>query len=182
VNDGKILLISGREVEPFNLKLEDIDIMDIAHSLSMQCRYAGHVPFFYSVAEHCVRAVHLCAEVWFQEDIEDLRGHELLRSILLHDADEAYLQDMVSPVKNLPVMEAYRQAGDRAHALVAEKYEAPSMVEGAEDFRIVQKFDMAAYEWERGSIRSGRVSGLNPSDAASAFLGAWYLLRPSTFG
>lgn len=60
--------------------------MDIAHSLSMQCRFSGHCKQFYSVAEHSV-IVSLLVKPEYA-----LYG-------LMHDASEAYLTDVTSPVK-----------------------------------------------------------------------------------
>ena len=45
---------SGQMIDIFNLKSEQIDIEDIAHSLSNLCRYGGHCLFHYSVAQHSV--------------------------------------------------------------------------------------------------------------------------------
>lgn len=177
----EILLISGREVDPFTMHLADIDVMDIAHSLSMQCRYAGHVPSFYSVAEHCCVAVQLMANERGL-NIDTLRGDKLARSILMHDADEAYLQDLVSPVKNRDSMESYRAAGDRLHSLVAHKFECLQLTAGHQHDPEVREYDRKAYEWERENIRTGQLEGLSPADAKRAFLGMWYIVRPSTYG
>lgn len=43
---------SGKKFEPLNPSIDSIDIIDIAHSLSMICRFNGHSQRFYSVAEH----------------------------------------------------------------------------------------------------------------------------------
>lgn len=86
---------SGLVVNPFDLKPEDIRIVDIAHALSNQCRFTGHTKRFYSVAEH---ATH-CSRVVDQQFT--------LRA-LLHDASEAYLHDIASPIKKHRYFDEYR--------------------------------------------------------------------------
>jgi len=50
-----ITTYGGRKVNLYHpFSVDDIDINDIAHSLSKLCRFAGHTKKFYSVAEHCV--------------------------------------------------------------------------------------------------------------------------------
>jgi len=51
-NPNAILIHSGVLFDVFNPKKEDINIIDIAHGLSNICRYGGHSPKFYSVAQH----------------------------------------------------------------------------------------------------------------------------------
>ena len=84
-------LFSGKFVDPWVLTKDDIKIADIAHSLSNQCRWGGHVQKFYSVAEHCVRVCNLSAS-YGSSKYEQL-------SCLLHDATEAYITDLPRPVK-----------------------------------------------------------------------------------
>lgn len=88
-----VLTCKGRELDPFNLKAEDIDIEEIAHSLSMQCRYNGATPEFYSVAQHSV----YCALYTLNRGSH--RADAL--GMLLHDAAEAYIGDYVRPMKNM---------------------------------------------------------------------------------
>lgn len=45
---------TGRRFYPLDPRSDEIDPADIAHALSLLCRYGGHVDRFYSVAEHCV--------------------------------------------------------------------------------------------------------------------------------
>ncbi len=100
-------LYSGKPFWPLDPRAEEIDIADIAHALSQQCRYAGHCLGFYSVAQHSVlvsRNVPLDHAVWG----------------LLHDAAEAYLVDLPRPVKG--VVQGYREAEDRVLAAVAEHF------------------------------------------------------------
>src|SRR4051812_20612492 len=77
---------TGRAFWPLDAQPEDVDPLDIAAALSMLCRYGGHVSRFYSVAEHCL----LMSEAVAPE-------HALWA--LLHDATEAYMGDMVRPLK-----------------------------------------------------------------------------------
>lgn len=77
---------TGRKFYPTAPRVDDIDPIDIAHALSLLCRYNGHVARFYSVAEHCVLLSHAVAP-------------EYALWALLHDATEAYVGDMVRPLK-----------------------------------------------------------------------------------
>lgn len=94
-NGDWIQTYSGLAFYPLDPQPEEICIEDIAHALSMQCRYTGHLRTFYSVAEHSVRVSLLC------DPADALWG-------LLHDAGEAYLVDVARPIKRLPMMSAYR--------------------------------------------------------------------------
>lgn len=87
-NDRALALCSytGRRVWPLAPAPEDIHIQDIAHALSNQCRWGGHTREFLSVAQHCVMVAQWCPP-----------GLQLVG--LLHDAAEAYLQDLVRPLK-----------------------------------------------------------------------------------
>jgi hypothetical protein len=82
---------TGKRFTPLDPRPEDVDAVDIAHALSLLCRYNGHVDRFYSVAEHCV---HLAR--WIHWKTGD---RNLTRWALLHDAAEAYIGDMIWPLK-----------------------------------------------------------------------------------
>ncbi len=76
-----------------------IKIQDIAHGLSHVCRFSGQCSHFYSVAQH---SINMTIEL-------NKRGcgPRLLLLALLHDASEAYIGDMPSPLKRL--IPAYRE-------------------------------------------------------------------------
>lgn len=85
---------TGREVFPLDLKPSDICINDIAHALSMKCRFTGHMLDFYSIAQHSLQTVN--AMEWLKGAA--LTPQELLAG-LLHDASEAYFPDFAKPIK-----------------------------------------------------------------------------------
>lgn len=107
---GNILTYSGKFVNPLEIEPEDIDLIDIAHALSNLCRYNGHVEHFYSVAQHSVIVSRQFSD-------EHLR-----RWGLLHDASEAYLGDVVSPLKYCGHYDFYLEAEERLMQVVAEKF------------------------------------------------------------
>ena len=97
----------GTPFYPLEPNPDAIDIDDIAHSLSMLCRYNGHCLRFYSVAEHSVLLSHTV-------DPENAKW------ALMHDATEAYFGDMVRPLKHQ--MPAFMAAEDNLEAVIAGKF------------------------------------------------------------
>ena len=93
---------------------DEINITDIAHALSNQCRYAGHVKKFYSVAEHCV---HL-----YDYAVRNNLGNDQSRlTLLLHDASEAYLSDIARPIKMC--IPQYREIEVKIEEAIAKKFD-----------------------------------------------------------
>lgn len=84
--DVWIQTYTGKKFYPFNPKVEDICLEDIAWSLSNLCRFNGHCKYFYSVAEHSVYVAENVPEKYALEG-------------LFHDAAEAYIGDIPSPIK-----------------------------------------------------------------------------------
>lgn len=123
-----IRTFSGQYVNVFDPDPDTILIEDIAHALSRQCRFGGHLPKFYTVAQHSV----LCA-------VSVPSEHAL--AALLHDAGEAYMLDIPSPIKNrLP---EYKKIEDNLMQVIAKKFgfQYPLHEE-------VKKADKMLLEWE----------------------------------
>ncbi|OKP79914.1 hypothetical protein BTE77_06520 [Ensifer adhaerens] len=120
---------SARKFWPLDPRSEEVFIEDIAHSLSMQCRYAGHCRRFYSVAEHSVLMAR-----W----LLPTHGPEIALWGLLHDASESYLVDVPRPVK--PSLVGYKEAEAKVMAAVCERFglaaDMPAAVHDA-DNRII---------------------------------------------
>lgn len=109
---GFITTYTGKTFYPLDPRPEDIDINDVIHGLSHQCRFAGHSTTFYSVGQHSVLVSLMC----LQDDA--LWG-------LLHDAAEAYLIDVPSPLKKMPEFEAYRKAEKKLMEVICDVFGLP---------------------------------------------------------
>lgn len=96
---------TGKQFYFLDPKADQIDIKDIAHSLAYTCRYTGHSRKFYSVAEHSVFVSYLA--------LDPLAG-------LLHDASEAYITDIASPIK--PYLENYKTLEDVLMLAIARRF------------------------------------------------------------
>ncbi len=107
-NPRAILVHSGILFDVFNPKIEDFNIIDIAHGLSNLCRYGGHCPDFYSVSQHSV----LCS-------LQDGTPEEQFEC-LMHDGTEAYLIDLPRPIKRQ--MSNYMEIEDNLLKLLCERY------------------------------------------------------------
>ena len=107
--DNYIETYSGIKFDFLDPTIEQVSIEDIAHSLSMQVRYTGHCSTFYSIAEHCLLVADLCPE------------YELYA--LLHDASEAYLTDVASPIK--PFLQNYKMMECKVMGVIVDKFDLP---------------------------------------------------------
>lgn len=106
----RITTFTGRLVNPLSMCPDDIDIRDIAHHLSLECRYVGACPEHYSVAQHSVLVS------------QRLPNGPLQMAGLLHDAAEAYLKDMPSPVKRDPRMAWYVEIEHELTRMIFRRY------------------------------------------------------------
>jgi 5'-deoxynucleotidase YfbR-like HD superfamily hydrolase len=100
---------TGRRFWLCDPRVEDVSIIDIAHHLSLTCRFGGASSTFYSVAQHSVFVSDLC------EPADAKWG-------LLHDAAEAYVGDLVRPLKRAPGMKIYSDIEDRILAVIFARY------------------------------------------------------------
>ena len=103
---------TGKLFYPLDPEPDLIVIKDIAHALSNNCRFCGHVKNFYSVAQHSVIVSQLC------EPENALTG-------LLHDASEAYLSDITRPIKYTEQMAGYREIEHTLEEAIFAKFGLP---------------------------------------------------------
>ena len=120
---------TGAQFNLWNPKPESILIEDIAWSLAHINRFSGHLAQPISVAIHSIAVASCCPE-------------ELKLAALLHDAHEAYLGDITTPVKHilkglLPELE------NRLMAAIAAKFSIPFPTHP-----IVRVYDRVQFEIE----------------------------------
>lgn len=102
------LTFTGLQFWPLDPRPEEVCIRDIAHHLAHICRFNGACRVHYSVAQHSVM-------------VADLLPDELKLWGLLHDATEAYVGDMVRPLKrNMP---AFCSVEDLVWVAIREKFQ-----------------------------------------------------------
>lgn len=148
----------GHYFDVFNPNPDQIDIEDIAHSLSLLCRFAGHIQSFYSVAEH---------SIWVSRNT----SQESRLSALLHDASEAYLIDLPSPIKK--EISQYLEIEDNLMKVIAQKlgFNYPFSEE-------VKKADKMALEYEwNNKVLVDKVVSLTSEEAKKSFLQEYYKIK-----
>ena len=156
---------SGTRFYPLCPSPAEVDPSDIAHALSLLCRYGGHTDRFYSVAEHCV----LMSE-WVPP------GDAL--AALLHDATEAYVVDVPRPLKRY--LAEYRAVEDIVWTAISARFAIPRLlppsVKEADDRIILTERDALMARAERwaqdGVIEPLPVSvvGWPPQEAERQYL------------
>lgn len=165
---------SGRRVHVLDPKPDEIVIDDIAHALSNLCRFGGHSRDFYSVAQHSVIVSQNVPE-------------KIAREALLHDAAEAYLGDVIRPLKqSLP---HYREIEGMWEDVIGFAFalnqtdEVRAVIKDA-DMRalLTERRDVAPSAWsehpwkqdEQGYVPFDKtIKALSPLAARTLFVSRW---------
>lgn len=104
------LTFTGRQYWPLDPRPEDVDIYDIAHHLSLICRYNGACRDFYSVAQHAC-------------NVSDRLPEHLRLGGLMHDSTEAYCHDIIRPLKYAPgFREVYLPIEERNWLAICKRF------------------------------------------------------------
>lgn len=98
---------SGGQFHPLAPQQSEVKVLDIAHSLSMMCRFTGHCLKFFSVAQHSVMVARL------------VKGDAIIKlQALFHDASEAYIVDIPRPLKHSEEFSFYRKLEDKVQSTI----------------------------------------------------------------
>lgn len=144
---------TGKQVDPLHMRVEDIDIQDIAKPLSHICRYVGQCKRFYSVGQHSIHVAELVEgamiekEGWNKEVID-----KTCLAALLHDAPEAYTNDISRPVKYS--LKEFVEIEKRLMGVITERFN----LQGA-DWQLIKKMDNAMMATEAYQLMKSKGKG-----------------------
>ena len=171
-----ILTSTGQYLSLVRPDPDCITIEAIAHALANICRFGGHVRPFYSVAEHSVRvAASDYVPSWLKFDA------------LMHDAAEAFVGDMPSPLKRL--IPEFRAMERRIMAAIEHRFgcyetdhqlvkEADLVLLATERRDLMPAADYTGWELEDISPLAATIRPMKPSAAKEAFLLAFARYAP----
>jgi hypothetical protein len=168
-----IMLASGHLFDFLDPHGSEFTIEDVAHGLSLVCRYTGQCRDFYSVAEHSLLVSDVVAEYKYEA--------------LLHDAAEAFIGDVTRPLKQL--LPEYRRIEAAVEDAVTERFGLDRnyrAIVKAADLRVLAAEQMQVMapgtaDWAaEAGIEPAPVSVrfLSPSVVRRSFLERYERLRP----
>jgi uncharacterized protein len=150
-------MLSGRRLDLLDPSPLDIEIEDIAHGLARVARWNGQTagPHIYSVAQHSL-LVELIAHSHARLD----RRRRL--AVLLHDAPEYVIGDMISPFKAV-IGDAYKVVEARLMAAIHLRFGLPAIL--ADDaLAVIKSADRAA-----AFLEATRLAGFSAAEAGRFF-------------
>lgn len=148
--------------------VDEVNILDIAHHLSLLCRFTGASNVFYSVAEHSFRVAEQLPE-----------GKRLAG--LLHDAPEAYLGDISRPVKySHKLDETERKISKVIEERFNVRIEHPDIkhIDSVLLATEARDLGLSMVDWDKlPTPLPVKISPLNPRFAESVFLNLFWYYR-----
>jgi uncharacterized protein len=135
-------MLSGRRLDLLDPSPLDVEIEDIAHGLARVARWNGQTvgPHIFSVAQHSLLVEKICAE--FEPSIG--RAERLF--MLLHDAPEYVIGDMISPFKAV-IGDAYKSVEQRILGAILLRFSLPAAPSPAV-LKLAKQADRAAAFFE----------------------------------
>jgi hypothetical protein len=150
---------TGRAFDLLDPKPEQIDPLDIAHALSQLCRFTGHVRSFYSVAQHSCLVAEIAQDLCVMQ-LNTPAPEVLALQALLHDAPEAYIGDVSTPLKRALRGEGQLSEYDvieaRIAGVIAERFfDVSDGRASAWALSMIKRADMIALATEHAALFDG---------------------------
>ena len=169
---------SGVDIDITSPQTSDIHIKDIAHSLSMICRYNGTTRYHYSVAQHCVAVANVAQKMGCPP--------EQVLYALLHDATEAYICDIPRPLKTL--LSDYNKIEQTLNRVIMDKFGISGVDTTTVDIidynivydevlDVLDKTPSWLSQYESVTKDRTLFRKMNPNDAYTNFMSKYYELR-----
>ena len=142
---------TGKKFDLLRPRAEDVDLVDIAHSLSNLCRFNGHTGLedepkqFYSVAEHSVN----CVKLLTKGRGKNPPSREVFQCAFLHDAAEAYIGDIATPFKLL-ILAPLNHIELSIEEAIQEYFHIPDI--SIEGWALVKQVDRKMLDIERKAL------------------------------
>ncbi len=137
----------GNEFWPLDPRVEEVDVIDIAHSLSQICRFNGHTLHFWSIAQHSLLVEQVIKEYLnWDSPLTRLYG-------LLHDASEAYISDICRPVKKY--LQDYLEIEGKIERAILEYFQIADKLT-SKDMELVIKADNIVLALEGRKLMKSR--------------------------
>lgn len=133
---GQFNTCTGRTIDLKDPDPASIHIEDIARALSRICRFGGHSSAFYSVAQHSVLVAYFLP-------------HNVRAQGLLHDASEAYLGDVIKPLKVL-LEPNYRLIEEKFEQVIYKRFGIYNAVQSKKDF--IKAVDISMLQMEHEAL------------------------------
>ncbi len=170
-------MLSGRRLDLLDPSPLDIEIDDIAHGLARVARWNGQTigDHPYSVAQHSLLVEHLAAK------LDPKIGPEACMSVLLHDAPEYVVGDLISPFKAV-LGGNYKEVEHRLLAAIRLRYALPPVPRAAvadlphQADRGSARYEatrLAGFEETEARRYFGTLGKLKPTREIEAFLVPW---------
>ncbi|HCY40373.1 MAG TPA: hypothetical protein DHV48_03325 [Prolixibacteraceae bacterium] len=158
IETGIIKTLSGKQFSLFEPAPEMIDILDIAAGLANKGHFSGLTPWFFSIAQH---SIMVCDEFSFCDFSIDPK---LKLLALLHDAAEAYIGDMIKPLKvRIP---QFLEIEERIMKAICCRYNLDYS-----SLHLIKSTDIFIQEVEYNAFyRGGKLTYMNPQQAKNVFL------------
>jgi 5'-deoxynucleotidase YfbR-like HD superfamily hydrolase len=151
-------MLSGRRLDLLDPSPLDIEIEDIAHGLARVARWNGQTsgPNIFSVAQHS-----LLVDVVARAKTPRL-DRRMRLAVLLHDAPEYVVGDMISPFKAV-IGDSYKAVEARLLAAIHVRFGLPAKL-SAEATRLIKAADAAA-----AYLEATRLAGFTQTEARRFF-------------
>ncbi|WP_434053221.1 MAG: HD family hydrolase [Roseibium sp.] len=151
-------MLSGRRLNLLDPSPLDVEISDIAHGLARVARWNGqtHGDHAFSVAEHCLVVEDIALKL--KPDLSP----DWRQAVLLHDAPEYVIGDMISPFKAV-IGEAYKAVEARLQAAIHLRFGLPAEIPQTVK-KLAKRADMICAYFE-----AVELAGFDETEAARIF-------------